>query len=451
MLETKQAQELSQQILKRCGNKPAELILYHKEHSLTRFANNSIHQNVAEHNLTIYLRLLLGKRQGMASTNRVDPAALDELVSHAQANAAASPDDPDFPGLAEPVKFSAIEAFDRATAAFSPELRADQVATVCSLAHGKGINASGAFSTGVNGICIVNSQGLFAYHYITEADFQTVVMTEDSSGRAQASSWQVAEIDGEAIGREAIQKAEQGRNPKHVDPGEFPVILDPYVTDDLLDMLNIYGMGGRTVLDGRSWMNDRLGEQVMNPQVSIWDNGLDPEGMPMPFDSEGVPKQNVDIVTQGVAISPVYDRYTAGKAGTNSTGHALPPYFPAFMQTIGPIGLNLFMAPGEASLEDMIRSTKKGLYITRFWYTRLVHPRDCIVTGMTRDGVFMVENGEIAYPVKNLRFTQSYVDALANVETIGHEAKLLKSEYSGYAKCVPALKLAGFKFTGVTV
>jgi predicted Zn-dependent protease len=173
--------------------------------------------------------------------------------------------------------------------------------------------------------------------------------------------------------------------------------------------------------------------------------------MPMPFDSEGVPKQKVDIVTQGVVISPVYDRYTAGKAGTNSTGHALPPYFPAFMHTIGPIGLNLFMAPGEASLEDMIRSTKKGLYITRFWYTRLVHPRDCIVTGMTRDGVFMVEDGEIAYPVKNLRFTQSYVDALANVETIGHEAKLLKSEYGSYAKCVPALKLSGFKFTGVTI
>ena len=451
MLEYNQAQELSQQILKRCGKEPAELVLFHKEHSLTRFANNSIHQNVAEHNLTIYLRLLPGKRQGMASTNRVDPAALDELVSRARANAAASPEDPDLPGLAEPAKYSAIEAFDHSTAVYSPELRADQVGTVCSLALDKGLNSSGAFSTGVNGVSIANSQGLFAYHNITEADFQTVVMSEDSSGRAQASSWKAAEIDTEAIGREAIHKAEQGRNPRHVEPGEFPVILDPYVTDDLLDMLNMYGMGGRTVLDGRSWMNDRLGEQIMSPQVRIWDDGLNPEGMPMPFDSEGVPKQKVDIVSKGVAISPVYDRYTADQAGTSSTGHALPPYFPAFMHTIGPIGLNLFMAPGEASLEDMIRSTKKGLYITRFWYTRLVHPRDCIVTGMTRDGVFMVENGEIAYPVKNLRFTQSYVDALANVETLGRETRLLKSEYGSHAKCVPALKLNRFAFTGVTV
>jgi predicted Zn-dependent protease len=451
MLEYTQAQELSQQILKSCGKEPAELVLIHKEHSLTRFANNSIHQNVAEQNLTIYLRLLLGKRQGMASTNRIEPKALDELVSRARANAAASPEDPDFLGLAEPSKYSVIDAFDQPTATYSPDLRAEQVGIVCSLAHNKGLNASGAFSTGVNGISIANSQGLFAYHVITEADFQSVVMSDDSSGRAQASGWKSAEINAEAVGHEAIHKAEQGRNPKHVEPGEYTVILDPYVTYDLLDNLNQNGMGGRAVLDGRSWMNDRLGEQVMSPQVSIWDDGLDPKGMPLPFDTEGIPKQKVDIVIQGVASSPVYDRYTADKAGTNSTGHAIPPYFPAFMHTIGPIALNLFMAPGEASLEDMIRSTKKGLYITRFWYTRLVHPRDCIVTGMTRDGVFMVENGEIAYPVKNLRFTQSYVGALANVETIGSDTRLLKSEYGNYAKCVPALKLNGFNFTGVTV
>ena len=121
------------------------------------------------------------------------------------------------------------------------------------------------------------------------------------------------------------------------------------------------------------------------------------------------------------------------------------------MRTYGPIGLNLFMDPGYTVLEDMINSTEKGLYITRFWYTRLVHPRDCIVTGMTRDGVFMVENGEIVYPVKNLRFTQSYVEALANVEAIGRETRLLKSELGSHAKCVPALKLNGFNFTGVTV
>ena len=451
MLERNQAQDISQQILNRCGKDPAEVVLVHKEEALTRFANNAIHQNVAENNLIIYLRMLLGKRLGMASTNRDDPEALDELVARARTNAQASPEDPNFPGFSEPASYPAIDSFDHPTAVYAPERRADLVGIICRLADEKGLNASGAFSTGVIGISVANSQDVFAYHAISEADIQTVVMAEDSSGRAQASAWKVSDLDPESIGRDAIHKAEHGRNPRAVEVGEFPVILDPYVTDDLLDMLNENGMGGQTVLDGRSWMNDRFGEQVLSPEVSIWDDGLDPMGMPMPFDSEGSPKRKVDIVAQGVIKNPVYDRKTAQKAGTSSTGHALPPYFPPFMHSIGPVGLNLFMTPGETSLEDMIHSTQRGLYITRFWYTRLVHPRDCVVTGMTRDGVFMVENGEITYPVKNLRFTQSYVQALANVETIGKETILLKSEYGSHAKRVPALKLSSFNFTGVTV
>ena len=451
MLEGKQAQELSQQVLKRVGKDQAEVVLIFKEHALTRFANNSIHQNVSEINLTIYLRLLHGKRLGLASTNRQDPTTLEELVARARANASSSPENPNHPGLVEPMEYAAIECFDEATAAYSPQERADQVSIVCRLAREKGLNASGAYSTGNNGIAVANTNQVFAYHVLTDADFQTTVMSEDSSGRAQASAWRVSALDPEAIGREAIGKAERGRNPRDIEPAEFAVVLDPYVTEDLLDMLNLYGMGGQSVLDERSWMNNRLGERAMSPSVNIWDNGLDTGGFAMPFDSEGVPKQRVDLVSQGEVRGPVYDRSTAKKAGVTSTGHALPPFLPAYMRVIGPLGLNLFMSPGEASLEGMIASTERGLYITRFWYTRLVHPSDCIVTGMTRDGVFMIEKGELAYPVKNLRFTQSYVEALNKVEMIGNETRLLKSEYGSHAKCVPALKLNGFNFTGVTV
>jgi PmbA protein len=450
MLDQDQAKELTEGILNRCGKDTAELVLIHKDQALTRFANNTIHQNVAELDLTVYLRMQLGKRVGKASTNRLDSSALEELVDHARANATASPEDPDFPGFPEECDSTPVSAYDPPTASYSPTARADQIALVCRLAEEKGFNASGAYSCGANGFSVANSHGLFAFHMSTEADFQTVIMASDSSGRAQSSAWKVADIDPESIAREAIQKAESGQNPRVIQPGKYPVILDPYVTDDLLDMLNMYGMGGQTVLDGRSWMNDRMGEQIMSPQVNIWDDGLDPGGMPMPFDAEGVPKQKVDIVSQGVATGPVYDRSTAEKAGTESTGHALPPYFPSFMQDRGPIGLNLFMESGKANLEEMISSTRKGLYITRFWYTRLVHPRECVVTGMTRDGVFWIDQGEIAFPVKNLRFTQSYVDALANVEIIGRDIRVIKSEYGSYAKRVPALKVSGFNFTGVT-
>ena len=243
------------------------------------------------------------------------------------------------------------------------------------------------------------------------------------------------------------KKRRVARTRGKVEPGEYAVVFDPYVTQDLIDLLSLYGMGGQAVLEGRSWMNDRMGQQVMSPLVSIWDDGCDPAGRPLPFDFEGMPRQRVDIVKQGVVGSPVYDRYTARKAGVSSTGHAMPPTF----RMLGPVPIHLFMAPGQSSVEEMIRSTERGLYITRFWYTRVVHPRECIITGMTRDGVFMIENGELAYPVKNLRFTQSYVQALADVQAVGRESRLLASEWGSIASRVPALKISRFNFTGSTV
>ncbi len=185
----------------------------------------------------------------------------------------------------------------------------------------------------------------------------------------------------------------------------------------------------------------------MNPLVSIWDDGVDIKGSPLPFDFEGVPKQRVDIVKQGVVMGPVYDRYSGAKMGKPSTGHAMPLNFRNF----GPLAMNVFMAPGNSSVKEMIASTKKGLYINRFWYTRLVHPRDCVITGMTRDGVFMIEDGAIAYPVKNLRYTMPYVKALANVEAVGNKAQLLVGEFGGLSNNVPALKINEFTFTGSTV
>jgi PmbA protein len=198
------------------------------------------------------------------------------------------------------------------------------------------------------------------------------------------------------------------------------------------------------VQEGRSWMNDRIGQRVMSPSVTIVDDGHDEAGLPLPFDFEGVPKQKVILIENGVPRGPVYDTTTARKDGKPSTGHALPP-----PNTFGPLALNLVMSPGAATVEEMIRSTERGLYITRFWYTRVVHPRDCVITGMTRDGTFLIEQGELTRPVKNLRFTQGYIPALANVDLIGQEARTLSSGEFGASR-VPALKLNEFHFTGAT-
>ena len=447
MLTKTEAQNLCQEALKRSGTNDAELILIAEDNALTRFANNTIHQNVAERNIKLTLRLLAGKRSGLATTNRTDEAALDELAAHALANAEASSEDPDFVGLAEPAEYAQVDTFDQSTAEYSPEKRASDVGAICRLAKEKELNASGAFSTGSSEIAIANTHGVFAYHAATQADFQTVVMSDDSSGRAHASDWQVSAIPVEALGKEALHKADSGRNPQNIEPGDYTVVLDPYVTYDLVQMLNTTGMGARSVLEGRSWMNDRMGKEAMSPRVTIWDDGTDPNGLPLPFDFEGVPKQKVEIVTAGIIKGPVYDRSTAHQSKVASTGHALPPEF--YMYT--PRAVNLFMAPGDSSVAEMISSTKRGLYITRFWYTRPVHPRDAIITGMTRDGVFMIENGELTFPVKNLRFTQSYVHALAEVSAVSQDTRLQLSEFGNIAVRVPALKIKSFNFTGSTV
>jgi predicted Zn-dependent protease len=451
VLEKEQALALCQQILSRCGSDPAEVVLIAGEQALTRFAGNAIHQNVAERNASLHLRLYLGNRRGQASTNRLDPDGLDELAARARAAAQASPEDLFFTGLPGPAKYAQVLAFDPETANCSPDRRAARVEPVCRAANEKGLDASGAFSTGVHEVAVANSAGLFAYHAHTDADFQTVVMGQDASGRSQQSAWKADDLPIEALGLEAIATAGRGRDPRPLEAGSYPVVLDPQAVQDLVNLLNTNGAGAQQVLDGRSWMNGRQGQKSMSPLVSLWDDGNDPSGLPLPFDYEGTPRQRVEIVSQGVVGSPVYDRRTAGRAGTHSTGHALSPDQPSFMRGVGPLAQNLFLGRGESSPDELIASTRRGLFITRFWYTRLVHPRDCVVTGMTRDGVFWIENGEIAYPVKNLRFTQSYVQALAEVEAVGRETRLLKTEYGSRAIRVPALKIGGFNFTGMTV
>jgi predicted Zn-dependent protease len=229
-----------------------------------------------------------------------------------------------------------------------------------------------------------------------------------------------------------------GTGPVDFPPGEYTVILDSYATA-------FDGMSALSFQEERSWLNGRSGQKIMADTVTIVDDGLDGSGMPMPFDCEGMPKQRVVIVESGIARGPVHDSFTAGRARTETTGHAMPP---SASDRYGPLPLNLFLKRGNSSVEEMIRSTKLGLYITRFWYTRTVHPRDAVVTGMTRDGTYVVRDGEIAYPAKSLRFTQSYVEALKNVEAIASVPRVLWSEL--FAFNVPAVKIGQLRFTSGT-
>lgn len=448
MLGPTQIQAILQRALALSQAEQTEAVLFVHDTYLTRFANNSIHQNVNEHNTLLSLRAVVGKRVGASVTNDLSEAGLAAAAANALALARLQPENPDFPGLPQPQPIPAVEAFDEATATFTPEARARAVEAICRRTAENGLLAFGAFQTAIHESSVANSLGLFAYFPTTHADLQIVVMSEDSSGWAQQSAWRVGDLDTEALGNEALMKALRSRGPREVPPGEYPVVLESYAVSDLLQMLAFQGMGATAVQEGQSWLSGRLGQQLMSPSVSIWDDGNDVRGLPLPFDGEGMPRQRVEIVREGVALGPVYDRLTAAREpGKHTTGHALFPFNPMLLGA-GPMPQHLFLAPGDATLDEMIASTERGIYVTRHWYTRMVHPRDAIVTGMTRDGTFLIERGELAYPVKNLRFTQSYVQALAGVEMIGRETRLM-GDWAG-STCVPALKLRSFLFTGAT-
>jgi predicted Zn-dependent protease len=293
---------------------------------------------------------------------------------------------------------------------------------------------------------VANSLGVSAYVPATYADINTVIMSDTSAGYASALALDLNDLDFESTGEEALEKCLRSQDPRALEPGEYPVVLEPYAVQDFVQMMSYVGFGAMAFQEGRSFMTGKLGQQIADPRISIWDDGLGPDTIPWPFDVEGVPKQRVDLIENGIARGVVYDSYRAGKEeGKTSTGHAMPP-----PNALGPFPLNAVFSPGDATLDDMIGSTERGIYVTRFHYTRPVEPSRVVITGMTRDGTFLIENGEIAYPIRNLRFTQSYLEALNHVEMIGRDARLLAGIRDIARVSVPALKLGAFNFTGAT-
>ncbi len=416
-----------------------EVLITSGESALTRYANNQIHQNVADHSAGIALRVVCGKRLGSARTTRVDADALRALAPEAVAMAKWQPEVPDFPGLPEPAPISEVEAWSAKTAAFGPEDRAEGVRTVLAVAERDHLTAAGAWANSSGELLVANSRGVRAFRQATDAGLNLVMTGDDSSGWAGAVAPGVDEIDLPALARRAAEKARRSARPRDLEPGEYAVVLEPEAVRTLVEFLGLAGLGALSYQENRSFMCGKIGRKICGDNITIWDDGLDQRGMPTPFDYEGVPKQRVELITRGVAQGLVYDSQTAAKEGKQSTGHALPA-----PNTWGPIPTNLFLAPGDATLDEMIASTDRGLLVTRFHYTNLANPMQTTITGMTRDGTFLIENGRVVGGVKNLRFTQSILEALSCVEAIGSE--LVRGDWA----TVPALKIAKFRFSGAT-
>jgi PmbA protein len=397
--------------------------------------------------VTVRVRVVFGKKVGAASDNDLSDEALQKMVKSAETAARFQQDNPDFRSLPEPQPLRQVDACFEATAACTPEERARSVAAICAMSRKNGLEAGGAFSTTTTEIVIVNSLGVSAYHCGTRAYIVTVIMGEDSSGYACATGMDVSALEPEAVGQVAVDKALRSRNPTQVEPGAYTVILEEEAVANMLSYLGYMGFGALTVQEGRSFMSGRFGAKITGQNVTIWDDGYDPRGVVFPFDFEGVPKQRVTLIENGVARGVVYDSFTAGREeGKVSTGHRQPPG----PYTIGPIPTNLFMSPGRATKEEMLASTERGIWVTRFHYTNSLHPIKTVLTGMTRDGTFLIENGQIARPLKNLRFTQSILEAFSQVEMLGAVLKPISTGWRNFVTCAPAAKIHGFQFTGTT-
>jgi predicted Zn-dependent protease len=442
---------LLKEALKASPADQTEVLISAEDSYLTRFANSYIHQNVGERNCSLTVRAVFGRKIGIASTNILGREEIRRTVKQACAIARIQKDNPEFVSLPRPVqdKSKPLNLYIRRTAEYSARQRALAVKKICDQANKFGAKAYGAFSTGVVELGIANSLGILQYNISTDANINTVVMTPTGSGYGQGASRDAGKIDIQGIAESAVQKAVDSQNPTELEPGSYTVVMEDMAVLTLLEFMNFAGFSAMAAQEEHSFIANNLDKQIVGQAVTISDNPFNKNGFAFPFDFEGVSKQKVVLIDKGVARSVVYDSYTANKQGRSNTGHALPA--PAYY----PLAANLEMEGGDSSLEKMVASTDRGVYITRFHYCNLIDPMQVSITGMTRDGTFLIENGKITKPVKNLRFTESVLKALSNVKAVSKKVSLV-TEGGGYGhrfavgSLVPSLKIEEFNFTGKT-
>lgn len=449
MMERGSVFRLLKKVVEKSPAAQTEVVLLTEDSSLTRFAGSVIHQHVTERNQTLILRVIQEKKIAVVTTNMFQPSSIKKILQKANSLVKIQHPNDEFISLPEPKSIPEIETFSEKISLLTPHRKVKMIKNLLKQVKAKGCKASGAFSNGGVELSVVNSCGVETYQRFSDLFLHLIVENEESSGYASFVARNPDQLDMDSLAQEAINKTSQ-RESVQIEPGEYEVILEPYAVSELLSFLGYLGFHALAVQEGRSFFSNRFGEKMVDEKVTIYDDGLDPEGLQVPFDFEGIPKKKVVFFDRGVAKGVTYDSFTGGREGRESTGHGL-----IAPNTAGPIPINLFMKAGESSLEGMIRSVRKGIYVTRFHYTNVVEPMKAVITGMTRDGTFLIEEGEIKRPVKNLRFTESILKALSQVTAISRDRRIC-SEGTVYSRrfvtgtVVPAIKIDGFNFSGVS-
>jgi predicted Zn-dependent protease len=419
-----------------------EAIVAGSNEALTRFANNAIHQNVAERTTHLSVRPVIDGRTARASTNRLSRDAIREVVAEAIAIARLTEPDPELPPLAVPTDYQGVERWFEATARATPEERARAVAEAIRAVEAAGQTAAGIYSTGESVFTLLNSRGVLARHTESMARFSITAMAADSSGWAKASACNLAALNPLELAQTAARKAAESSAPRDLPPGRYTVILEPAAVLDLTGQM-FPDFSATAIRDGRSFLSDRIGKRIFGENIAIYDDAAHPLQSGAPFDGEGVPRKRLTLVERGVVREVAYSRQAAALAGTVPTGHGFP-----LPNEFGEAPTNIVIAGGETSLDEMTASTDRGILVTRLWYIREVDPYEKICTGMTRDGTFLIEGGRVVAGVRNFRFNQGLIEMLSNVEALS--APVRASGEETYDMVAPAMKVRGFNFTETT-
>jgi PmbA protein len=440
--ELRKLVETALRLAKFTGAEETEVHVDEVADALTRFANNGIHQNVSEHGLTVSIRTVAEGRTARATTNRVDEDSLRSTIEASLSLAHSQPKDPRLLPMSGKHRYRPVNRFIRHTAALAPEDRARAVRRACDLAVKKGQVAAGMFSTGQGQTAVGNSRGLFAAYRETHSQFSITMQEDPAASWAKANSADVRTLDPQKLAERASEKAHRAVNSKELSPGRYTVILEPAAVLDLVGFL-FYDFAATAVEDKRSCLNERLGKQLFGQNISISDDVFHRLQQGAPFDGEGIPRQKVLLVDRGIPKNLVYSRASAKAAGKKPTGHGF-----ALPNEYGEAPMNLVVGGGDSSLEKMVASTERGLLVTRLWYIREVDPYEKVMTGMTRDGLFLVENGRVTGAVRNFRFNQSLIEMLKNVELMSPAVRATGEE--SFEMVVPAMKIRDFHFSEVT-
>lgn len=441
-MDSAEREAIASKILEHSKADETEVLILDQDAALTRFTHNAIHQNVASRNVKVQVRAVSGRRVGVAATNHLDESSLGSLAERALTLASFAPRDEALAPLPDAAAYApAAGAFASSTAEATPQLRARVAADMFAVMEKHAQWSAGFVRTTRGSVTVLNSHGVQASFEGTDCALSIKANAASSSGYAEYFGIDASALDGTSVATIAAKKAASSADPQAVEPGDWTVILEPAAFGELFSYITEH-FSAQAFEEGSSFLCDGLDRPYLGDQVTVRDDYAHRLVAGMPFDYEGTPTERLTLVDRGVAKNLVTDSYWAAKLKRPNTGHALPA-----PNTYGPQPMNIVVDPGTKSIEQLIAETKRGLLITRFWYIRTVDQRKTIVTGMTRDGLFLIENGKLTRGVRNMRFNQSIIDALKRCE-LGNE--LHRTGGYSYSSAVPAAKLERFTFSSGT-